>query len=120
MPKPKRISAPKGMLRPKPKNIRRLLCGVRVSKVKIFEGTGCWLRPGYRDDKGYAQIKIEGVACWAHRVSYAAFFGSVPDGMTVNHKCRTQPCINPAHLELMTVVDNSIHQHTADDEEPPI
>ena len=68
---------------------------------------GCWIWQGYTDRKGYGQIKIDGQAFWAHRVAYAEFRGTIPDGLTIHHTCGTPGCINPDHLELMTLQENS-------------
>jgi len=69
----------------------------------------CVIWCGHTDHKGYGQFKMEGRAHWAHRVSYAMFVGPIPEGMTVNHvnQCRNPSCVNPKHLELLTIADNT-------------
>jgi hypothetical protein len=39
---------------------------------------------------------------YAHRVSYEAFVGPIPNGREIDHLCRVRACINPLHLEAVT------------------
>jgi hypothetical protein len=42
----------------------------------------------------------------AHRFSYAAFVGPIPDGLHCLHHCDIKHCINPQHLYPGTDQDN--------------
>ena len=42
----------------------------------------------------------------AHRVAYEALIGPIPKGLCLDHLCRVRYCVNPAHLEPVTVREN--------------
>lgn len=56
---------------------------------------------------GYGQIRISGRLQYVHRVSYEAANGEVPPGLFLDHLCRNRRCVNPAHLEPVTCLENT-------------
>jgi hypothetical protein len=67
--------------------------------------SGCWLWLGSLRS-GYGRFSLNGKTCEAHRVSYEHLVGPIPQGMMIDHLCRTRCCINPDHLEPVTNAEN--------------
>src|SRR5438132_7769766 len=68
----------------------------------------CWLWLASDNGAGYGQIARgsgTGMAL-AHRVSYEFLVGPIPEGMTLDHLCRTPRCVNPAHLDPVPLREN--------------
>ena len=63
-----------------------------------------WLGPKYRSTYGIFMAKKQHFL--AHRASYELANGQIPDGLVIDHLCRTPLCINPAHLEAVSNREN--------------
>jgi hypothetical protein len=72
-----------------------------MEKVR-YDG-GCWIFTAAKDPNGYGRF---GGGKLAHRVAYKLLAGGIPDGMALDHLCRTPACINPLHLEPVTQAEN--------------
>lgn len=74
--------------------------------------TPCWtwqLRktlPNKRSSGGYGQLRHKGREYLAHRFYYERAKGEIPDGLTLDHLCRNRDCVNPDHLEPVTLLVN--------------
>jgi hypothetical protein len=69
--------------------------------------SGCWIWTGALNSRGYGSWGTNGIARSTHRVTYEAFVGPVPTGLTIDHLCEVKACCNPVHLEVVTRAENS-------------
>ena len=77
------------------------------AKIAHEPNTGCWLWAGALNRDGYGSVHMDGHNLGAHRVVYESEVGPIPDGLEIDHLCRTRCCVNPAHLEPVTAKENA-------------
>lgn len=68
--------------------------------------TGCWIWQGATQRNGYGVLRRKGKNLRAHRYYYQLEHGPIPPGMDLDHLCRNRLCCNPAHMEVVTRVEN--------------
>jgi hypothetical protein len=78
--------------------------------VEVDEN-GCWISTYSVASHGYAQIGWQGGGerhvVLAHRAAWVHVNGQMPLGMTLDHTCKTKPCVNPAHLRVLPNYENA-------------
>jgi len=91
---------------------RKLVIDRFWNKVAIGDPDDCWLWTAGLTGSGY------GAFCWrldervvyfpSHRLAYELVKGPIPDGLHLDHLCRVPACVNPDHLEAVTVRENTL------------
>lgn len=96
----------------------RLLMARRwIAKVRVGED-GCliWTASFKRliPQKSYGAFEFrespeaKPVCHMAHRAAHQLFVGPIADGLTIDHLCRNGMCVNPKHLEAVSMRTNTL------------
>lgn len=91
-----------------------------LDRVEVTD-SGCWLWTGTVNSRGYGCVGAgkRSRTVLVHRVAVLVRDGDIPDGMTVDHTCHHSDvctlanecphrrCVNPEHLAVVTIGDNT-------------
>jgi hypothetical protein len=76
--------------------------------ARLDKSGECWVWLGATRPSGYGVIGIRDNSVGSvHRVSYVLAYGSIPDGLHIDHLCRNRACARPSHLEAVTQAENN-------------
>lgn len=83
----------------------------RLVANSVINENGCWVWVGKKNYRGYPQLTVReyGVHLnkYAHRLSVEVLKGEhIPPEHQVDHRCKNPACINPDHLEIVTMDEN--------------
>jgi hypothetical protein len=74
----------------------------------VEKGDDCWEWTGARNrGYGYGKLRVADRFVLAHRYAYELLVGPIPEGLDLDHLCRNIICVNPGHLEPVTVAENN-------------
>lgn len=96
---------------PRPQDAKPAIDRFRASIVVTYPG--CWEWQKAKDKDGYGLFKIgsrvEGTRRMvkAHRWAYEYFKAKIPTGLQIDHICSNKCCVNPDHLDAVTILENT-------------
>ena len=78
-------------------------------KVDILSEDDCWEWIAHRNESGYGTFHVTRSASpvRAHRFAYESLVGPIPAGLVLDHLCSVRHCVNPDHLEPVTLAENT-------------
>jgi hypothetical protein len=87
---------------PKPEKVKPTRLEELMRRVEKRED-GCWQWLGQCSENGYGISKHEGHQIATHRLIYFLMIEPLPPEMVLHHTCENTGCVNPAHLEPLSV-----------------
>jgi hypothetical protein len=76
-------------------------------KISLPDDTAqCWLWRGCRRADRYGQFWVGDRFVYAHRFAYELLRAPIPPRLTIDHLCKNRSCVNPWHMEPVTMQEN--------------
>lgn len=80
-------------------------------KIEV-QPNNCWYYEGHIKGSGYRGFWYKCKEVLAHRFAYEVNKGKIPKGLTIDHLCKNRNCVNPNHLEAVTMKENLLRGNT--------
>jgi len=74
--------------------------------AKVKKTDTCWLWTGSTTKLGYGQFRVGKKIKRAHRIAYELLKEPIPENLVLDHLCRVRNCVNPNHLQPVTIREN--------------
>lgn len=75
---------------------------------KVRKTKHCWIWIGCVLKGGYGVFEVRGRSLCAHRVSFLLSGKRLSKKLTLDHLCRNRRCVNPDHLEAVSMRVNAL------------
>lgn len=78
----------------------------RFAAKYVIAPSGCFEWKAAKSKGGYGVFRVGSSQVKAHRWAYERANGPIPEGLVIDHLCRNTSCVNPDHLEAVTIRAN--------------
>ena len=89
----------------------------RAATRYVVDEHGCWNTTYSLIPQGYGYVgwheSGKGYGTTVHRAAWVHAHGQIPEGLTVDHRCRNRRCVNIKHLRLLPNLSNARRNHPA-------
>jgi hypothetical protein len=80
----------------------------RIAPRFVIQDGSCWQWIGRQTPYGYGELRVSGKTRKAHRVMWELVGKPVTDdSLVLDHLCNNRLCVNPNHLQEVTVKQNN-------------
>lgn len=76
-----------------------------INAIRVLPNS-CWQWQNSLATFGYGKFWIGNTQFMAHRFAWWVFRGAIPKGLQIDHLCRNRGCVNPDHMEPVTIKEN--------------
>lgn len=77
-----------------------------LNKISVVN-YGCWEWQRRLNENGYGILGIKSLPVLSHRFIYEYYYGNIDPKLVIDHLCKNKKCVNPIHLEEVTVKENN-------------
>lgn len=74
---------------------------------KVEKTNNCWMWNGAKTTNGYGLFWYDGKSTLTHRFIYELLMNHIPNNLTIDHLCRNRACVNPSHMEVVNIKENT-------------
>ena len=79
----------------------------RIKRHSMIDlDTGCILWTAVCNERGYGKVRYNRKTVRVHRLVWELKYGTIPDGLELDHLCKVRNCLNVDHLEAVTHAEN--------------
>lgn len=93
-----------------PKGRRERIIDKVLDNIEVDDETGCWNWLGGDSGSGrgggYGRMYLDGQTVAVHIVAFVHYHGYIPSKKQIDHICENRKCCNPAHLDLVSHIEN--------------